>query len=94
MLQKYFHPALSGADPAILKRGVPTICSHSNALIGQKKGGFQPPEPPPLPWICHCFFVGIWPKKCLKEQCSHTCYAPSFSEIIVRLKTCVLYTPI
>ena len=41
-----------GADPAILKRGdsqpkvkgrgVPTICSHSNALIVQKNGGFQP----------------------------------------------------
>ena len=30
------------ADPAILKRGVPTICPHSNALIVQKKGGPTP----------------------------------------------------
>ena len=49
----------SGADPAILKRvvpkpgqrGVPTVCPHSNALIGQKRGGSNPwnsPLDPPM----------------------------------------------
>ena len=47
-------PQLSGADTDILKRGfptkdkgrVPTICPHSNALIGQKKGGVPTPRTP------------------------------------------------
>ena len=47
---------LNRADQAILKRGVPNpgqkggvpiSCPHSNALIVQKKGGFQPRKPPP-----------------------------------------------
>ena len=31
------------------KRGGSTTCPHSNALIGQKKGGFQPTQNPPPP---------------------------------------------
>ena len=55
-----FEVTLPGADPAILKRGfptqdkrgggVPTICPHSNALIGQNKGGSGG-----SPWIGKCF---------------------------------------
>ena len=43
---------LAGADLAIKKGRIQTICPHSNALIVQKKGGSNPQTPTPL--IRHC----------------------------------------
>ena len=59
-----------GGVPTQSKGGVPTICSHSNALIVQKKGRFWPPPlDPPLESIIslsfdHCLIavlLGIIP---------------------------------
>ena len=52
---------VAGEDPAILKRGVPTICPHLNALIVQKKKGVPTPEP--SPWIRH------WVDRCIPYLC-------------------------
>ena len=56
-VSEYIYSCMSGADPAILKRGVPTlICPHSYALIVQKKGvatpGTLPLDPPLYVLIC------------------------------------------
>ncbi len=53
----------AGADPVILRRWVrvPAICPHSNALIGQKKGGSNPQNPPGSANVSngHSFHLGV-----------------------------------